>query len=223
MKSFFAAILFGALVILIGCNQGTSGGPGATTPSSKKPMAGQTEDTFSLVMPSAKLNQGETKTVSVGINRGKNFSQDVSLKLADLPKGVNSDPASPVIKHGDTEAKITLKAAGDAALGDFHRQSGRTPDEGRRRRGRAENLRRETGAQQRGKYDLRRRQGEVGRIHHRDAEAVGPIRREVRGVEGTRRQGRGASQEGPRSEARRSEDEAGRGRQQARRVEIGRR
>ncbi len=119
MKSFFAAILFGALVIPMGCNQGTSGGPGATILPSKKPMVGQTEDTFSLVMSSAKLNQGETKTVSVGINRGKNFGQDISLKVGDLPKGVTSDPASPVIKHGDTDAKITLKAAGDAALGDF--------------------------------------------------------------------------------------------------------
>jgi hypothetical protein len=32
---------------------------------------------------------------------------------------VTLDPASPVIKHGDTEAKITLKAADDAAVGDF--------------------------------------------------------------------------------------------------------
>lgn len=119
MKSFFAAILFGALVILIGCGQGTSGGPGATTPPSKKPMLGQTEDTFSLTVPSTKLNQGETKTVSVGISRGKNFNEDVSLKVGDLPKGVTLDPASALIKHGDTDAKLTLKAANDAALGDF--------------------------------------------------------------------------------------------------------
>ena len=29
------------------------------------------------------------------------------------------DSANPVIKHGDTEAKLTFKAADDAALGDF--------------------------------------------------------------------------------------------------------
>ena len=119
MKSFFAAILFGVLVTLMGCGQGTSGGPGASSPPSKKPMLGQTEDTFSLAMPSTKLNQGETKTVSVGINRGKNFNEDVSLKLGALPKGVTLDPASALIKHGDTDAKFALKAAGDAALGDF--------------------------------------------------------------------------------------------------------
>ena len=119
MKSFFAAILFGVLVTLMGCGQGISGGPGATPIPSKQPMLGQTEGTFSLVMSATKLNQGETKTVSVGINRGKNFSGDVSLKIGDLPAGVTSDSASPVIKHGDTNTEFTLKAAGDAALGDF--------------------------------------------------------------------------------------------------------
>jgi len=119
MKNFFVISLLGALAILVGCNQDTSGGPGATTPPSKKPMLGQTEDTFSLAAPSTKLNQGETKIVSVGIKRGKNFSEDVSLKLADLPTGVTFDPASALIKHGDTDAKITLQAAADAALGDF--------------------------------------------------------------------------------------------------------
>ena len=29
------------------------------------------------------------------------------------------DSVNPVIKHGDTEAKLTFKAAADAALGDF--------------------------------------------------------------------------------------------------------
>jgi hypothetical protein len=82
-------------------------------------MLGQAEDTFNLNVPSTKLNQGETAIVSVEIKRGKNFSEDVSLALADLPTGVSSDPASAVIGHGDTEAKITLTAAADAALGDF--------------------------------------------------------------------------------------------------------
>ncbi len=37
----------------------------------------------------------------------------------DGPQGVTLDSANPVIKHGDTEAKVTLKARDDAALGDF--------------------------------------------------------------------------------------------------------
>lgn len=119
MKSFFAISLFAGLAILVGCNQGTSGGPGASNPPSKTPMVGQAEDTFSLAMPSTKLKQGENQVITVAISRGKNFSEDVSLKISDLPTGVTLLPAIPVIKHGDTDAKITLKAAGDAALGDF--------------------------------------------------------------------------------------------------------
>jgi len=32
---------------------------------------------------------------------------------------VTLDSANPLIKHGDTEAKVTLKAQSDASLGDF--------------------------------------------------------------------------------------------------------
>lgn len=82
----------------------------------------QADRTFSLDMPnlSTSLKQGEAKNISIGINRGKNFDQDVTLKFGDLPKGVSIDPASPAIKAGDKEAKITVKAADDAALGDFN-------------------------------------------------------------------------------------------------------
>jgi hypothetical protein len=119
MKNIFAAVLLGALVTMAGCGQGTSGGPGATSPPTKAPMTGQVDDTFSLIMPSATLNQGGNTTVSIGIKRGQNFSEDVSLGLAGLPAGVTLDPANPLIKHGDNAAQITLKAAPDAALGDF--------------------------------------------------------------------------------------------------------
>jgi len=68
---------------------------------------------------STTLHQGETKDVAIGIERGKNFDGDVTLEFADGPQGVTLDSANPLIKHGDTEAKVTLKAQGDASLGDF--------------------------------------------------------------------------------------------------------
>ena len=119
MKNSFAALFLAVLLTQAGCNKGTSGGPGASSQPAKTNMIGQADETFSLDVPSTKLNQGETKIVSVGIKRGKNFGQDVSLKLDDLPKGVSLAAGNPVIKHGDTDAKLTLKAADDAALGDF--------------------------------------------------------------------------------------------------------
>ena len=79
------------------------------------------KDTFTLSAPvlSTTLKQGGTKEVSIGIKRDKDFDQDVALTVADLPKGVTCDPASSVIKHGDTEMKLTFKATDEAALGDF--------------------------------------------------------------------------------------------------------
>lgn len=149
MRRFIAGVL--TAVALVGCDQGTPGGPGVkpmgttetttttttphdgtvttpeatttteTTTTPEKPMVGTADDTFTLSMPtlSTSLKQGETKSVTVGITRGKNFDQDVTLKLADLPQGVTIEPAEPTIKHGESEATLSVKAADDAALGDF--------------------------------------------------------------------------------------------------------
>jgi len=121
MTKAFAGLLVMALVAITGCDRGTSGGPGVTNPPHKQPVYGEADDTFNLSVPlmSTTLHQGESKEVVIGIKRGKNFDEDVTLKFADGPTGVTIDPANPVIKHGDTEAKVTFKAADDAALGDF--------------------------------------------------------------------------------------------------------
>jgi len=128
LKSTLLALAAAALIAFVGCNSGTTGGPGADKDTDTKgrvekaqDRVRQAEDTFSISVPtfSTKITQGETKAVTVGISRGKNFDEDVALKFADLPKGVTVEPAGAVIKHGDKEAKLTFQAAGDAALGDF--------------------------------------------------------------------------------------------------------
>jgi uncharacterized membrane protein len=127
MKSLLVAVA-AALVALVGCNPGTTGGPGADKDKDKKGRVEkaedklrQAEDTFNLSVPtfSTKIKQGESKEVTVGISRGKNFDEDVTLSFDNLPKGVTVEPAKATIKHGDKEAKLTFKAADDAALGDF--------------------------------------------------------------------------------------------------------
>lgn len=122
MKNPLIALLSVALVAFAGCSQGTPGGEGVTTtPPHKPPVYGEADNTFNLSAPrmSTTLHQGETKVVEIGIERGKNFDQEVALKFAEGPKGVTVDPASPVIKSGDKEVKLTFKAADDATLGDF--------------------------------------------------------------------------------------------------------
>ena len=121
----FALLMTALGIALSGCNSsGTPGGPGATnTPGEKKnsPTIGQAEQTFTLSVPSLSLHlkQGEAKAVSIAINRGKNFEEDVSLKFEHLPTGVTIDPEAPKIAHNETEAKFTVRAADAAAVGDF--------------------------------------------------------------------------------------------------------
>ena len=121
MKSSFAGLAMMTLAALTGCTQGTPGGPGTTDTGGKKPAYGQADDTFNLSVPltSSSLQQGEQMEATVGIKRGKNFDEDVALKFADVPEGVTLEPASPMIKHGDTDAKITFTAGDEAPLGDF--------------------------------------------------------------------------------------------------------
>lgn len=121
MKVSVAGLLVLMVLAVTGCNQGTPGGPGITDPPRKQPVYGENENTFNLSMPhmSTTIHQGETKEASIGIARGKNFDGDVSLIFAEGPKGVTLDSTSPMIKHGDTGAKVTLKATDDASLGEF--------------------------------------------------------------------------------------------------------
>lgn len=128
MKRIYVGLAVAALAAFVGCEgaKSTSGGPGATnrgtggTGSTKGPIVGKPDNSFSLSTPtlSTKLKQSESEVVKISIKRGKNFDQDVSLKFEGLPKGVTVEPLLPAIKHGEEEAKVTFKAADDAALGD---------------------------------------------------------------------------------------------------------
>ena len=121
MKRLFAGFAIVSLAAVSGCSQGTPGGPGTTDVTAKKPTYGQTDDTFNLSVPvmSSALQQGGKSEVSVGIKRAKNFDEDVTLAFTDIPKGLTIEPANPVIKHGDTDVKLTFQAADEAALGEF--------------------------------------------------------------------------------------------------------
>lgn len=121
MKSFCAGLMAMTLAVLTGCNGGTPGGPGTTDTSGKKPVYGQADDTFNLSVPlmSSSFQQGTQMEATVGIKRAKNFDEDVTLTFTDVPKGVSVDPANPVIKRSDTDAKVIFKASDEAPQGDF--------------------------------------------------------------------------------------------------------
>jgi hypothetical protein len=83
--------------------------------------ANRGDQTFTLSVPtfSTTLKQGEAKTLTTGIHRGKNFAEDVALHFTGLPKGVTIEPANPMVRASDKDAAMTVKAADDAPLGDF--------------------------------------------------------------------------------------------------------
>jgi hypothetical protein len=119
MNKLFAGLVGAALLAAAGCHPGTTGGQGV--PGGRSSVLGPQENAFRLDTPtlSTKVKQGEAKEVTISIERGKNFDQDVTLKFEDLPMGVKIEPASAMIKHGDKEAKFTVNTADDAAVGSF--------------------------------------------------------------------------------------------------------
>jgi hypothetical protein len=131
MKNCILVASVAALIGVLGCTGGgTPGGPGVDKAKKQEKdsqlkkaqdAVRQPEETFTLSVPTfaTKIKQGEAKEVTIGIKRGKNFDQDVALKLEGVPKGVTAEPAAASIKKSEKEAKINFKAADDAALGDF--------------------------------------------------------------------------------------------------------
>ena len=133
MKTLTTLIAMGAAVALYGCSQdSTPGGPGTALPESEKPMIGQTDNTFTLEVPmiATSVKQGEMDTVSIGIDRGTNFSQDVSLSFDNIPTGVTIEPARAAIPKTEEEVELTVHASMDAALGDFIVKVTGQPDAG---------------------------------------------------------------------------------------------
>jgi hypothetical protein len=109
------------LAALVGCNESPLGGPKASQNTGHAAKSGLTtpEATFRLEAPAmaTSIKQGESKTVTLKISRGKNFAQDVNLEFSDAPHGVTITPASRTFKTGASELQLTIEAAKDAAIG----------------------------------------------------------------------------------------------------------
>jgi len=122
MKRFLKILFLFTLSPVIGCNEGTTGGPGVSDAKSKKSVLGRADDTFKLSVPilQTSVQQGnEIEDVIIGINRAKNFDSDVALEFKNLPEGVSIRPDRPVIKHGDSDSKISILVDESAAKGEY--------------------------------------------------------------------------------------------------------
>jgi hypothetical protein len=127
MKTTVTVAILMSLAAFTACNQGMPGGPGSTDPSPKDRSyeLGNADNTFTLTVPSSlplwstSIKEGRTANITIGINRGKSFQQNVTLRFEGMPAGMTIDPAAPEIKKNQTEVNLTLTATDAAALGDF--------------------------------------------------------------------------------------------------------
>jgi hypothetical protein len=117
IPSLLIGLTLAGLLAVTGCKTGEQGGPGADK-GNPNPLSAP-DDSFTLTVPTTAttIKQGESKNVTIGIKRGKNFDQDVKLSFSGAPSGAKIDPSQPVLKKSEKEVSLTVAASKDAALG----------------------------------------------------------------------------------------------------------
>ena len=89
---------------------------------------------FYVSVPSfdTKVKQGETQVVTIKIERGESFKQDVTLEIKlSKGKGITFDPAKVTVKASDKpEAQVKIMVPKDAALGEYNVSVMGTPTTG---------------------------------------------------------------------------------------------
>lgn len=99
---------------IAGCQETTSTGPAVKTTDSGKPAVKK----LSMVAATSQtIKQGESDDLSIKITRD-NFTEPVTIRLNDLPAGVEVVGKEAVIPAGQNSIKLQLKAAPDALVGD---------------------------------------------------------------------------------------------------------
>ena len=87
---------------------------------------------FYISVPSfdTQVKQGETQNVTIKIERGESFKQDVKLQI-EAVKGISVDPAKVTVKAGDKpEVQIAITVSKKAALGEHKVSVKGTPTTG---------------------------------------------------------------------------------------------
>jgi len=110
MKTAITIVLTLTLMALSGCQSSSPRG------------GGMTKDVgFKIAVPtfSTEIKQGQTRNITVSLERGDYFKQDVKLQIK-TSTGLNIDPTSVVIKASDIpDVQLRIAAAQNAALGEY--------------------------------------------------------------------------------------------------------
>jgi len=101
--------------------------------SSSPRGGGMTKDVgFKIAVPtfSTEIKQGQTQTVTVSLERGDYFKQDVKLQI-EASTGISVDPTKVMVKASDKpDVQLRITAPKDAALGVYRVSVKGTPETG---------------------------------------------------------------------------------------------
>jgi uncharacterized membrane protein len=121
MKNAIAIVMALVLATVSGCQSSSPRGGSAFT-----------DEGFKVAVPTltTEIKQGETQSVTISLERGKYFKQDVKLQI-EVSKGISIEPTSLVIKASDKpETQIRIAAAQNAAIGEYSVSVKGTPKTG---------------------------------------------------------------------------------------------
>ena len=81
-------------------------------------------ESFNIDVPTfyVKVKQGETQSVTIKLERGESFKQDVKLQIKlSKGEGITISPAKVLVKASDKpDVQLTITATNDTALGEYH-------------------------------------------------------------------------------------------------------
>lgn len=107
------ALLAGSMFAMVGCNGGGVEEEPATFTISAEQKSLKVQAGTKKVMAQA----GKEEEITVSIDRGEGFDQTVTVEVKP-PEGITVDPETVELQSGQEEAKVTLKASSDAAVGE---------------------------------------------------------------------------------------------------------
>jgi uncharacterized membrane protein len=110
MKTAITIVMTLVLATVYGCQSSSPRGGSAFT-----------DEGFKVAVPTftTEIKQGETLNVTISLERGKYFKQDIKLQIV-ASKGISVEPASVIIKASDKpDAQLRIAAAQNAALGEY--------------------------------------------------------------------------------------------------------
>ena len=121
MKTAITIVMTLVLATVYGCQ------------SSSPQGGGMSKDVgFKVAVPtfSTEVKQGQTQSVTVSLERGDYFKQDVKLQI-EASKGIIVDPTKVLIKASESaDVQLRIATTMDTALGSYHVSVKGTPETG---------------------------------------------------------------------------------------------